>query len=76
MSTLKVSKRLYGLVRIRCDEELVRFFGEVNVLHRNFYENEMDKDAVEIIARDAEKLIEKLKFVMLIKYLPEKFIRT
>jgi hypothetical protein len=45
------------------DEELVRFFGEVNALHRNFYENEMDKDAVEIIARDAEKLIDKLKQV-------------
>jgi len=49
------------LSRMSSDEELVRFFGEVNVLHRNFYENEMDKDAVEIIARDAEKLIEKLR---------------
>ncbi len=49
------------LSRMSSDEELVRFFGEVNTLHRNFYENEMDKDAVEIIARDAEKLIEKLR---------------
>jgi len=49
------------LSRTSSDEELVRFFGEVNVLHRNFYENEMDKDAVEIVARGAEKLIEKLR---------------
>ena len=49
------------LSRMSSDEELVRLFGEVNVLHRNFYENEMDKDAVEIIARDAEKLVEKLR---------------
>ena len=56
---------LWGFVsthsRIDSDEELVRFFGEANVLHRNFYENEMDKDAVEIIARDVEKLIDKLR---------------
>ena len=49
------------LSRTSGDEELVRFFGEVNALHRNFYENEMDKDAVEIIARDVEKLIEKMR---------------
>ncbi|MCK4398583.1 MAG: PaREP1 family protein [Methanophagales archaeon] len=49
------------LSRTSSDEELVRFFGVVNVLHRNFYEDEMDNDAVEIIARDAEKLIEKLR---------------
>ena len=49
------------LSRMSSDEELVRFFGEVNVLHRNFYENEMDKAAIEIIARDAEKLIDKLR---------------
>jgi len=46
------------LSRTSGDEELVRFFGEA--LHRNFYENEMDKDAVEIIARDVEKLIENI----------------
>ena len=45
------------------DEDIVRFFGEANTLHRNFYENEMDKSAVEVISRDIDKLIAKLKVI-------------
>ena len=43
------------------DEGIVVFFGDANALHRNFYENEMDKDAVEILLRRIEKWIEKLR---------------
>jgi len=32
-----------------------------NALHKNFYENEMSKEAVEVSAEDIEKLIEKLR---------------
>ena len=49
--------------RERGDEDIVVFFGDANALHRNFYENEMDKDAVEILLRRIEKLIEKLRKV-------------
>jgi hypothetical protein len=45
----------------RGDEELFKFFGEANALHRNFYEDEMTHKAIEVIARDIEKLIAKLK---------------
>ena len=45
------------------DKDIVRFFGEASTLHRNFYENEMDKEAIEIISRDIEQLIAKLKAV-------------
>ena len=45
------------------DNDLVGFFGEANALHRNFYENEMEKESVEIILEDIEKLIAKLKEV-------------
>ena len=43
------------------DEELIALFGEANALHRNFYENEMDQKAVEVIARNVEGLILKLR---------------
>ncbi|MFQ6120835.1 MAG: PaREP1 family protein [Methanosarcinales archaeon] len=43
------------------DEDIVRFFNTANALHKNFYENEMDQRALEISAKDIEKLIEKLK---------------
>jgi hypothetical protein len=43
------------------DEELIAFFGEANALHRNFYKNEMDRKAVEVIAGNVEKLIVKLR---------------
>ncbi|MHC1599912.1 MAG: PaREP1 family protein, partial [Candidatus Methanospirareceae archaeon] len=42
------------------DEDIVVFFGDANALHKNFYENEMDKDAVEILLGRIEKLIVKL----------------
>jgi len=45
------------------DKDIVRFFGESNALHRNFYENEMEKETVEIMAEDVEKLIAKLREV-------------
>jgi len=45
----------------RGDEELFNFFGEANALHRNFYEDEMTHKAIEVIARDIEKLTTKLK---------------
>jgi hypothetical protein len=45
----------------RGDEELFKFFGEANALHRNFYEGEMAHKAIEVIARDIEKLTTKLK---------------
>jgi len=43
------------------DKDIVRFFGEVNALHRNFYENEMERETVEIMAEDVEKFIAKLR---------------
>jgi hypothetical protein len=45
------------------DRDILRFFGEANTLHRNFYENEMTKAAVETIAEDVELLIEKLRSI-------------
>ena len=45
----------------RGDEELFKFFGEANALHRIFYEDEMTHKAVEVMGRDIEKLIAKLK---------------
>ena len=45
------------------DKDFVRFFHVANNLHKNFYENEMLKETVEISAEDVEKLITKLKAV-------------
>ena len=45
------------------DSDFVRFFHVANNLHKNFYENEMLKETVEISAEDVEKLITKLKAV-------------
>ncbi len=45
------------------DKDFTRFFGEANALHRNFYENEMEKESVETILEDIEKLITKLRGV-------------
>lgn len=41
--------------------KILSYFSEANTLHRNFYENEMDKEAIEILAERIEKLIAKLK---------------
>ena len=43
------------------DKDIIRFFNTANALHRNFYENEMPKEAVEVSAEDIEKLIDKLR---------------
>ncbi len=43
------------------DKEFVRLFHVANGLHKNFYENEMPKEAVEVSAEDIERLIEKLR---------------
>jgi predicted alternative tryptophan synthase beta-subunit len=47
----------------RRGKDFVGFFCEANALHRNFYENEMEKESVEILAGHIEKLITKLKEV-------------
>ena len=43
------------------DKDIVGFFGEANALHRNFYDDEMEKESVEILAPRIEQLIAKLK---------------
>lgn len=43
------------------DEDIVRLFGVANSLHWNFYEHQMNQRAIEIAARDVEKLIAKLR---------------
>jgi hypothetical protein len=43
------------------DEDIVRFFHSANSLHRNFYEHQMTKRAVEIAGKDVEQLISKLR---------------
>jgi len=43
------------------DEELVTLFIVANSLHRNFYENQMNRESLEVAIRAIEKLIEKLK---------------
>jgi hypothetical protein len=49
------------LARESGDKEMVTFFGVANALHRNFYEDEMEKESVEILAPRIEQLIAKLK---------------
>jgi len=48
------------LAKVSGDKDIVTFFGVANALHRNFYENEMKRETVEIAAENIEKLIEKL----------------
>ncbi len=45
------------------DKDIIRFFNTANALHRNFYENEMPKEAVEVSAEDIERIIDKLRRV-------------
>jgi nickel-dependent lactate racemase len=33
------------------DKDFNKFFGEANALHRNFYEDEMEKESEEILAK-------------------------
>ena len=49
------------LAKERSDEDFIRLFFTANALHRNFYEGQMNKAALEIATRDIEKLIEKLR---------------
>jgi hypothetical protein len=49
------------LVKEGRDRDIVTFFSVANALHRNFYENEMPKEIVEISAEEIEKLIAKLR---------------
>ncbi|KPJ63967.1 MAG: hypothetical protein AMJ45_06645 [Syntrophobacter sp. DG_60] len=43
------------------DKDILRFFHTANSLHRNFYENQMNREAIEIAIEDIERLIIKLK---------------
>ena len=43
------------------DKGIIRAFHVANALHRNFYENEMTREAVEVALEDIEKLIAKLQ---------------
>ena len=43
------------------DRDIIGLFHVANGLHKNFYENEMPREAVEVSAEDIEKLIEKLR---------------
>jgi hypothetical protein len=43
------------------DEDIVTLFIVANGLHRNFYENQMDRESLEVAVRNIKKLIEKLK---------------
>ncbi len=42
------------------DEELLRLFHSANSLHRNFYENQMTRRAVEVAGKEVKMLIERL----------------
>jgi uncharacterized protein (UPF0332 family) len=43
------------------DKDLTTFFHVANSLHRNFYEDEMKRETVEIAAENIEKLVDKLR---------------
>jgi hypothetical protein len=43
------------------EEDIVTLFIVANGLHRNFYENQMDRESLEVAVRNIKKLIEKLK---------------
>ncbi len=45
------------------DKDIIRFFHISNSLHRNFYENQMNQEAIEIALEDIEQLITRLKQV-------------
>ncbi|MHC1610468.1 MAG: PaREP1 family protein [Candidatus Methanospirareceae archaeon] len=49
------------LAEERGDEEILTFFHTANSLHRNFYENQMTRRAVEVAGKEVKRLIEKLK---------------
>ncbi|MHC1611398.1 MAG: PaREP1 family protein [Candidatus Methanospirareceae archaeon] len=43
------------------DRDIIRLFNAANGVHRNFYEDQMNREALEVVAEDIEKLIAKLK---------------
>ena len=43
------------------DRDIIRLFNAANGVHRNFYEDQMNKEALEVVAEDIEMLIAKLK---------------
>lgn len=43
------------------EEDIVTLFIVANGLRRNFYENQMDRESLEVAVRNIKKLIEKLK---------------
>jgi hypothetical protein len=43
------------------DRDIIRLFNAANGVHRNFYEDQMNKEALEVVAEDIEKLIAKLR---------------
>jgi hypothetical protein len=47
----------------REDEELLKFFHSANSLHRNFYENQMTRRAVEVAGEEVKRLVEKLEVI-------------
>ena len=49
------------LAKEKRDEDIVTLFTVANGLHRKFYEGQMNKEAIEICARNIEHLIAKLK---------------
>ncbi len=49
-----------ALSKERKDREIIRLFYSANALHRNFYENEMTRDMVDVAADDVNKLITKI----------------
>jgi hypothetical protein len=46
------------------DKEFIRLFNAANALHKNFYEDEMPMEAVEVSTEDIERLIAKLKGIL------------
>ena len=49
-----------GLSKERKDREIIRLFYSANALHRNFYENEMTRDMLDVAADDVNTLIAKI----------------
>lgn len=49
------------LSKERGDEDIDIYFSVANSLHRNFYEAQMNKEVIEILARRIEQFIDKLR---------------
>jgi len=43
------------------DSDIIRYFHVANSLHRNFYENQMNQEAMGIAEEDVEQLLAKLR---------------